>query len=133
MKVSISGSEMSMKSAQSPLDGHPKEAVDSLPAAEAKPPRVLLGAVIAMGVAMLAGFIVVIATIMYRASHPPASPASAVKSADIIVPAGAKVTAMTFNEGKLAVHLSAPGGTGEIVVIDIRKGREVGRYPLKPQ
>lgn len=47
-----------------------------------------------------------------------------------------RVQSMVLNDGTLAIHVSDgdAGGTaerGEIIIFDIRRGREIGRIPLR--
>ena len=107
----------------------------SKPSAEtgtARPPKALVATVIILGVLLVAGFLVMVGTIIYRMANPkPPEMASGKVTAgpvlDLAMPAGSKVRAMTLNEGKLAIHLDTGKSGEEIIVIDIRKGRELSR------
>ena len=104
--------------------------------------RILKIAVIAMGVLLVAGFVLVIAVIVYQASSLGESGApeqSAAKPAypaplrpGLIVPEGMSISNMALDGNRLAVHLSGPKGS-EIAVIDLGTGTVVRRIPLKSE
>jgi hypothetical protein len=91
--------------------------------------------VIILGVLLVVGFLVMVGTIIYRMANPkPPQMATGKVTAgpvlDLPMPAGARVRAMTLNEGKLAIHLDTGKRGEEIVVIDVRKGRELSRIRI---
>ncbi len=94
-----------------------------------------MATVIILGVLLVVGFLVMVGTIIYRMANPePPEMASGKVSAgpvlDLAMPAGARIRAMDLNEGKLAIHLDAGNEGEEIVVIDVRKGRELSRIRI---
>ncbi len=93
--------------------------------------RLLKWAVIIMGILLVLGTVVVVVTIIYRASNLPQKP---VGFADIeaVIPAGATVRSVELNGDRMAVHVEKDG-LGQILIINVRKGRVDGRVVLKPQ
>lgn len=93
--------------------------------------RILKWVVIAMGVLLVGGFVLVISVIVYQASNigesagPPsgvqARRAAPLPQGVLRVPRGMAVTHMALDDNRLAVHLTGPGG-GEIQVIDLVTG-----------
>ena len=104
--------------------------------------RILKIVVIAMGVLLVAGFVLVIAVIVYQASSIGESVAPAQSVArpaypapsgpGLIVPEGMSVSNMALDGNRLAVHLSGPNGS-EIRIIDLGTGKVVQRIPLKSE
>ena len=100
--------------------------------------RALKIAVIVMGILLVGGFGLVMATIVYQASKlgdkkvsaPAAAPETA--PAALSLPPGATVSSMALDGDRLALHLSTAAGP-EIVVVDLATGRIVSRIKLKPQ
>ncbi len=104
--------------------------------------RILKIVVIAMGVLLVAGFVLVISVIVYQASDKgesaapeqsagkPAYPAPPVPG--LIVPKGMAVSNMALDGNRLAVHLSGPKGS-EIAIIDLGTGSVLQRIPLKSE
>ena len=104
--------------------------------------RILKIVVIAMGVLLVAGFVLVISVIVYQASNLGESAApvqSAAKPAypappapGLIVPRGMSISNMALDGNRLAVHLSGPKGS-EIRIIDLGTGTVVQRIPLQSE
>lgn len=104
--------------------------------------RILKIVVIAMGVLLIGGFVLVIAVIVYQASGvgESATPVqSALRPADpappqagLIVPQGMSISHMALDGDRLAVHLTGPKGS-EIRIIDLGTGAVVRRIPLKSE
>lgn len=102
--------------------------------------RLLKVAAIAMGVLLVGGFAFVLAAIVYQASHAgqarmatlPAPGSSAAPGFDLPVGKDGRVTAMSLDGDRLALHLSSSEGP-EIVVIDLASGKVVARVRLKAQ
>ncbi len=101
---------------------------DGMDGSSARKHKVLLAVVIILGVLLIAGFVLVIATIVIRVSQSGTDgtakrkvlpPDAVIEQA---VPEGAKVQRMTLNNGLLAVHLQSPGGVpSEILVYNVKK------------
>ena len=104
--------------------------------------RILKFVVIAMGVMLVAGFVLVIAVIVYQASSlgDSAEPVqSTVQTAypaapgpGLSVPDGMSISHMALDDNRLAVHLTGPRGS-EIRIIDLGTGAVVQRIPLKSE
>ena len=104
--------------------------------------RILKRVVIAMGILLVGGFVLVISVIVYQASNPGES--SGVPSAAqtrgamplpqgvLRVPEGMAITQMALDDNRLAVHLTGPRG-GEIRVIDLGTGRVVATIRVKSE
>ncbi len=101
--------------------------------------RILKRAVIAMGILLVGGFVLVLSAIVYQASRlgesgaPEAARAAAgLPAAEIAVPVGAgtTVSGVTLDGDRMAVQLDGPDGA-EIAVIDLASGRMVSRVRLK--
>lgn len=95
--------------------------------------RMLKIAVIVMGILLVGGFGLVMATIVYQASRlgetsAGASAPSAIAQG-ITLPKGATVTSMALDGNRLALHLKSSAGS-EIAVIDIRSGQMIFRIRL---
>jgi hypothetical protein len=101
--------------------------------------RILKRVVIAMGVMLVGGFILVIAVIVYQASNAgeSAEPVSAarvpgisiVPQTGLRVPKGMAITHMALDDNRLAVHLTGPKGQ-EIRIIDLGTGSIIGTIPI---
>jgi len=99
--------------------------------------RILKIAVIVMGILLVGGFALVLATIVYQASQlgqgsaaspPPA--AMAVTQTEFVVPEGATVVSVALDGDRLALHLNSSTGP-EIAVIDLTTGKVLSRLKLK--
>jgi hypothetical protein len=107
------------------------------PPMEMGPPpntRLLKIVVISMGLLLVLGFAVVVATIIKRASHPgeaAAGFAGRFGVSDVHVEPGERVRSMTMTDEKLAVHVGNDKGE-EIVIISVKTGAELGRIRLRP-
>ena len=100
---------------------------DGLDGSPARKHKALLAVVIILGVLLIAGFVLVIATIVIRVSQSGTEgtgkgagrpPSAVIESA---VPLGAKVQGMTLSNGQLAVHVLPRKGPAEILVYDVKK------------
>jgi len=94
------------------------------------------GVVIFLGILLIAGFVLIFSTIIYRMvkladDETPAGKAGAAAEGEVAVPAGAQVRAMTLDGNRLAIHLAAEGGE-EIVIVDVRQGSVLSRVRLVP-
>lgn len=92
-----------------------------------------------MGVLLIVGFIVVFSTIIYRAVNPPppgsgagASSRAGFGDLEAILPPGGRIGDMILDGDRLAVRVDGPLGS-EILVFDVRRGRQLGRIQLRPE
>lgn len=97
--------------------------------------RMLKIAVIVMGVLLVGGFVLVLATMVYQASQ--IKNESAVKAsvpagmdAELAIPLDATVTSLALDGDRLALHLQSSAGA-EIAVIDLKTGQVLSRVRLK--
>ncbi len=94
------------------------------------PIRALTIFVIVMGVVIVVGFAVVMATIAGRFAK---SGAIRPFTAEAIrVPKGARVRAMTAEGNRLILRLSLPEGGQQILILDLATGARLGAIALKP-
>ena len=90
--------------------------------------RLLTGIVIGLGVLLLAGLGVLLASVVMRGGKPPA----AEKEMTLPLPSQAVVEGITLDGAILALRVRA-GQQREIIVLDTRKGRLLQRVRLKEQ
>jgi hypothetical protein len=94
------------------------------------------GVVIFLGILLIAGFVVVFSTIIYRTvkladDDGPAEKAAAVAETDVAVSAGAQIQGMTLDGNRLAIHVGGEGAE-EIVIVDVRRGTVLSRVRVMP-
>ena len=108
--------------------------------------RILKRVVIAMGVMLVGGFILVISVIVYQASNPsdstidspirknsaPAPGAALLPPGELRVPKGMAISHLALDGNRLAVHLTSPAG-GEIQIIDLGTGAVVSTISIKSE
>ncbi|MFD0986562.1 hypothetical protein [Methyloligella solikamskensis] len=109
--------------------------------------RILKIAVIVMGVLLVAGFLLIIATIAFQATQmgveedttpaieqasPPAGEQKTRKAFDVTIPDGAEVVDMTVDGNRLVLHLKIAEG-GDVLVIDLTDGKVISRIGLRPE
>jgi hypothetical protein len=108
--------------------------------------RILKRVVIAMGVMLVGGFILVISVIVYQASNPsdstvdspvrkrsaPAPGAALLPPGELRVPKGMAISHLALDGNRLAVHLTGPAG-GEIQIIDLDTGAVVTTISIKSE
>lgn len=85
---------------------------------------------------LIAGFVVVFSTIIYRTvkladDRPAPGKATQVVPGELAIPAGAAIRSMVLDGNRLAIHLSGADGD-QIVVVDVRRGSEISRMRLVP-
>lgn len=103
---------------------------DDIPAPNPRNVRLLKTVVTVLGVLLVAGTIVLITAIVYRASKLKSAPPVTGFDFKASLPAGAQVKSTQLNGDRLSVHVS--GAQGEtIILFNIKKGREIGRIRLK--
>jgi len=97
----------------------------------------LVALVIIMGVLIVAGIVVVIATIANRmsgggreATSAPAAPAFT--TADLPVPAGCQVMETTTADDRLVLRLGSGERCNQILIVDMATGRLLGTLRLVP-
>ncbi|MEG9862160.1 MAG: hypothetical protein V6Z81_06625 [Parvularculales bacterium] len=104
----------------------------------AAPPstRVLKAVVIVLGLLLIAGFGLVATTIIYRLTVEPESATSVPPKGlwgveSIPLPPGGKVEDMILEGDRLVVRVATRGGGAEIIIMDIRRGHEIGRFSME--
>jgi len=116
----------------------PEDTVET-PEMETPPaPRMLVlkVAVAVMGVLLVAGFGLVIATIVNRASNPQAAmshlvgPGGQFGVSDIQIDKGEVVRSVNLNEDRMAIHVADANGE-EIIIVNVKSGVELGRFRLR--
>lgn len=93
--------------------------------------RLLKRTVYIMGVLLVAGTIVLIAAIIWKASQLPQG-ARGFEPLDVAVPAGATVRSVEVVGDRMTVAVEA-GEASEIIIIDLRRGEVHGRVRLTPE
>jgi len=100
--------------------------------------RALKILVAVMGVMLVVGLAVVVATIIHRAtqrqssSPAAASPAASFGHTAVTLPAGARVLEMREAGGRLVLRLQRTDGSETLLVLDLATGNEIGTVDLKP-
>ena len=98
-------------------------------------------AIAVMSVLLVAGFILLMVGLylqMQKSAKPPEGSAAFVPPVGIYgtmtlpIRAGAEVTHVLVDQGRLILHLRQPSGS-EIAIIDLTTGREIQRLKLVPQ
>lgn len=89
-----------------------------------------------LGILLIAGFVVLFSTIIYRSvklsgDEGPADKTGAAAESEVAVPAGARVQGMTLDGNRLAIHLGAAGAE-QVVIVDVRRGTVLSRVRLVP-
>ncbi len=110
--------------------------------ATARTQRVLLITVIVLGILLIIGFAIVVATIASRISSSgdeaemAPEPTVAVTQAgdfEVPVPAGYRVSSVTGDERRLVVHLVSEGQPERIMVVNTRSGQVIRSLVLTPE
>jgi len=113
------------------------ESLETIPGTvfNARQVRLLKIVVIAMGLMLIGGFVLVVATIVYQSMY--ASGSAATKPAIAVSPelglsiqSDSKVTDLAIDGDRLAIHIEGPN-TSEIVIIGIATGQVLSRVQLK--
>ena len=102
--------------------------------------KILLTVVIVLGILLFVGFAVVVGTIMKRLNNPPAietaleavqpTQKNGVYERVVSVPEGAELVSFRHARGRLVLQLKDAQGDF-IVLVDMRKGTELGRIRLQ--
>ena len=96
--------------------------------------RLLKWAIYIMSALLVIGTIVVVVTIANRASKLSGSGRAGFEALDVAVGSGATVADIDVDGDRMAVHIvKGEGDAGEILIINVRRGRLEGRVRLKPQ
>jgi hypothetical protein len=86
-----------------------------------------------MGVVIVVGFGVVFAVIAGRmARRAPATAVHPFAGGTIVIPAGARVEAITASADRLILDLALPDGAHRIIVVDSVTGARLGTIELRP-
>ena len=98
--------------------------------------RALTVFVIVMGVVIIVGFGVVAAVIagrMSRGARPvgPAAAAASTFATSLDLPRGARIEMMTTASNRLILQVVLPGGSAELVVLDLATGARLGTIELR--
>jgi uncharacterized protein DUF6476 len=103
--------------------------------------RALKVLVVVMGVLLVAGSAVLVATIMSRLAQRPAPPAPAASAATrpvpfgetaVTLPLGSKLVGMQATGNRLVLQVEQPDGRLELLVLDPDTGTVLGRIELRP-
>ncbi len=88
--------------------------------------RGLVALVVGLGILILAGFAVIVVTVVHRMNG-----ASTAPLADVVLaePAGTHIASASLAGGRVVAVLQG-GGADRIVVVDLASGRRVGRVVL---
>jgi hypothetical protein len=98
--------------------------------------------VIVLGVLLIGGVAALVATIAWRASHPPRpapqptppslANARAPFESVLALPQGAEIVSIQPAGERLILQLRLPGGGGQLMIIDIGSGARLGTLELRP-
>ena len=83
-----------------------------------------------MGALLVAGAIVLVAAIVYKASRLKKAPSVQGFKLETRLPAGTRVVETLVDGDRLLVRIKSDDG-GQIIIYDLRRGRETGRIFLK--
>lgn len=93
-------------------------------------------AVVVMGIMIIVGIAILIGRILYLASTGPrqAMPVRAPIHTDstVGIPPGASIRSVALSNDRLAIHYEGPRGAG-IVVVDLASGMRIGRVEVVPE
>lgn len=95
-------------------------------------------AIAIMSILLVVGFILLLVGIsmqtrkLTNTPSPLTVPAGVAGTLSLPVKAGAELTQVLTDQGRLILHIRQPGG-GEVSVIDLASGRELQRIRLAPQ
>jgi len=92
--------------------------------------RALKILVVAMGVILIGGFVLLVAVIAGRLSRGGSVPGS-FAAATIDIPRDARIGAMTAGTDRLVLELVLPEGARQLVVIDLATGTRLGTIELR--
>jgi hypothetical protein len=93
--------------------------------------RVLKTLVVVMGIMLIGGFAVLVATVMGRLSRT-GSPSRPFTATAIDIPREARIETMTAGSDRLVLDLLLPDNRRQLLIIDLRTGARVGIVELHP-
>ena len=93
-------------------------------------------AVVVMSVLLVAGFALVVVTIVKRVSNPDAAAAKALAAgrfgvSEVRIAPGETVKSFTMTEDRIAIHMAGNAGE-QIILVNAKTGQELGRIHLRP-
>lgn len=99
-------------------------------------PKGLKAAVTIMGILLVVGFFVVFITIIYRVVSPGDPEVAAVRkgifgAVEVGLDRGAEILSSTVDGDRAVVQVKDTDGSQSLIVFDIRRGHETGRFVLK--
>ena len=114
-------------------DRHSFEAEGDIAASgwSARNVRAIKAAVYIMGVLIVIAAVALVAAIVMKAERGGKMAAAGFGDLEVAVPAGATVTGSRLDGDRLVIDMSSPRG-GEVVIVDVKKGRVLGRVKLTP-
>lgn len=92
-----------------------------------------------MGILLVAGFVAVFLTIIYRATTGGDGDGNAASlrgvwgPVEVPVPPGAAIVSTTIAEDRALIRLREPDGGEALLVLDLRRGVELGRFRFSPE
>lgn len=92
--------------------------------------RAIKAAVYIMGVLIVIGIVALVAGIVVKAGHGKKA-AAGFGDLNVPVPAGARIAGSRLDGDRLVIDVTSPEG-GEVVIVDVRKARVLGRVKLAP-
>ncbi|MDO8288593.1 MAG: hypothetical protein Q7T44_05180 [Parvibaculum sp.] len=97
---------------------------------------VLKVAVAVMGILLLAGFALVVTTIVSRVSNPQAAarvigPGGQFGLTEVAIERGDIIRSVNLNEDRAAIHIAGEKGE-EVIILNVKSGAELGRFRLRP-
>ena len=96
--------------------------------------RGLKALVIIMGMLIVAGFAVIVVTLINRSVGGDGAPAKTVAAkpynTKIPIPDGARIVDTEAGDGRLIIHLTLPDAESQILIVDPATGRRIGTIDL---
>ena len=101
-------------------------------------PRGLKAAVTIMGILLVVGFFVVFVTIIYRVVSPgdgekASTPRGLYGEVDVTMPKDAQIVSTDLQGDRALIRIREVDGAETLMVFDVRRGHELGRFRLKPE
>jgi hypothetical protein len=93
--------------------------------------RGLKALVIVMGVMLVAGIAALAALVAVRLSHLAPPPVAAFTAPAITLPKGARIEAISTGPDRVTLAILLTDGARELLIVDLRTGRELGTIPLQ--
>ena len=92
--------------------------------------RGLKALVIGMGILIAVGVVFLVYAIIQKAGEEGISGGSAVNT-QVTIPAGAEVIETSLGDGRIALRLRMPDGSGRLLLLDAASGEPIGKIELK--